>query len=401
MRIAFLNTYGNGSTGKIVDLLKKLAAEKGAEVRSYYSRDYCASPETSKRFFSKIGFYCDALMTRVFDNHGLNSVRNTRRLLSDLSAFKPDIVHIHNLHGYWINYPLLFGYLKTNNIKVILTLHDCWAFTGHCTHFDFVKCDKWKDGCFSCPQKNLYPKALIFDNSKRNYRKKKEIFTSLPRDHMMIVTPSEWLKEKVRSSFLCKYDCKVINNGIDTMVFRPKVSKVRDDFRLLNKFVVLSVASCWDERKGLKFFIECAKARPDWSFVYIGKDKDEHNDIPANVIHIERTDSQDELADWYSAADVFFNPTLEDTYPTTNLESIAAGTPVVTFDVGGSPEIILKTGFGIVTKERTAQSLLRLLETAAKTNYSVGKDISYLLDYKTAFAEKYLELYASFSKGGE
>ena len=147
MKIVFLNAYGNGSTGKIVNQLKELCEQNGIEAKSYYSREYCATPETSKRFFNKPGFYLDALKTRLFDNHGLNSILNTRRILKELEKDNPDIVHIHNLHGYWINYKMLFSYLKKRNIKVVFTLHDCWSFTGHCVHFDFIKCNKWQTIC--------------------------------------------------------------------------------------------------------------------------------------------------------------------------------------------------------------------------------------------------------------
>lgn len=351
MKIAFLNTYGNGSTGKIVDLLKKIASENGFESKSFYSREYCATPETSVRLFSKFGFYKDALFTRLFDNHGLNSRRNTRRLISELEKYEPDIVHIHNLHGYWINYKILFKYLKKEKIKVVLTLHDCWTFTGHCTHFDFVKCEKWKSECHHCVQKKIYPKAFMFDNSKKNYHSKEKSFTSLDYEQMIIVTPSEWLKSKVEQSFLKKYRCEVINNGVDLDIFKYSNSDIREKYSIFDKKIVLSVASYWDERKGLKYFFDCARKKPDWYFVYIGKEKSQNQTNLANVIHIERTESQLVLAKWYSTANVFFNPTLEDTYPTTNIESIACGTPVVTFNTGGSPEIVKKSKHGIIVND--------------------------------------------------
>ena len=397
-RIAYLNTYGNGSTGKIVDLLKSLSLENGIDVRSYYSREYCATPETSKRFYSKLGFYHDAFMTRIFDNHGLNSKGNTRRLIKDLEEYKPDIIHIHNLHGYWINYEMLFAYIKKANIKVVFTLHDCWSFTGHCTHFDFVKCEKWKTLCFSCPQKNMYPKGSLFDGSKSNYNKKKKAFLSLDKDNMVIITPSTWLSEKVKESFLNKYNCIVINNGVNIDIFKPTESDLRKRFGLEGKMVILAVASYWDERKGLEYVLECAKAKPDWAFVYVGKEKVALGYSPNNLIHIDRTESQKELAEWYSTADVYFNPTLEDNYPTTNLEAIACGTPVVTFNTGGSPEIVLKTGFGVIV-DKDVNSIINGINKAVDEVYSTKKDKldASLLASNTSFS-KYIELYKALIK---
>ncbi|MCR4660965.1 MAG: glycosyltransferase [Clostridia bacterium] len=393
MKIAYINTYGNGSTGKIVDSLKCLAQKKGYEVRSYFAREYCATLNTSKRFFSKTGFYFDALMTRLFDKHGLNNKHNTKKVINDLKRYNPDIVHIHNLHGYWINYPLLFKYLKSTKAKIIITLHDCWFFTGHCTYFDYVGCDKWITKCYSCQQKNQYPKTKLFDGSKANYREKKKVFSSLNSKQLTLVTPSKWLKGKVEKSFLNKFECVVINNGVNVDVFKKNQSMIRQRFGLENKIIVLSVASYWDERKGLKYILEAAKLRPEWCFVYIGKEKNHYGKLE-NVVHIDRTESQEELAMWYSTADVFINTTLEDNYPTTNLEAIACGTPVVTFDTGGSPEIVDETGFGLICEGKTALSLVNNVERCIINkikNKESEIDKSKICD-KTKF-ELYMDLY--------
>lgn len=398
MKIAFLNAYGNGSTGKIVDLLKKECEHNGIIAHSYYAREFCATPETSTKIFSRLGFYCDALKTRVFDNHGLNNKHSTKRLLKELDKYKPDILHIHNLHSYWLNYEILFRYIKGKNLKVVFTLHDCWSFTGHCTHFDFVGCEKWKTGCKRCPQKKMFPKSVLFDNSKRNYERKKKAFTSLPKENMVIVTPSEWLKSKVADSFLNKYDCIVINNGIDTDVFRNTESDLREEYGIGDKKLILAVANYWDERKGLKYFLELADIKKDWSFVYIGREKVKTDRKYDNVIHIERTDSQTELAKWYSTADVFVNPTLEDNYPTTNLEAIACGTPVITFDTGGSPEIVEKTGFGEVVKEKTTDALFKALNkflNRKDTDSRVERDVFGADAFVKAYCQAYLKIFNS------
>lgn len=393
MKVIYLNTYGNGSTGKIVDLLKKGCSDNNIDSHSIYSREYCATLETSTRFYSTFGFYNDVIHTRILDNHGLNSKNNTKRIIKELDEFRPDIIHIHNLHGYWINYQLLFKYIKEKGIKVVFTLHDCWSFTGHCTHFDYIGCEKWKNMCYECPQKQMYPKATLCDGSKRNFLKKKEAFCSLDDKQMIIVTPSEWLKSKVKESFLNKYECVVINNSINVDVFKKTESDFREKHNIGSKKLLLAVANYWDERKGLNYFLEMAKLKPEWEFVYIGKEKEKVANVSKNVIHIERTDSQEELAKWYSTADVYVNPTLEDNYPTTNLEAIACGTPVVTFNTGGSPEIVENTGFGAIVENRTTGEMLQAIEQlfVKSTDY----DKTNIGDFYNPieFCHKYYQLY--------
>ena len=394
MRIAFINTYANGSTGRIVDSLKEICAKAGHEVISYYGRGYCSTPQNSEKHMSTVGHYADAILTRVFDTHGLNNKRNTRKLISSLRTFKPDIVHIHNLHGYWINYPMLFRYVNRNNIKVVWTLHDCWSFTGHCTHFDYIKCNKWQNLCHHCEQKTEYPKSLICDRSRKNYLDKKKAFTLLDKQNMHIVTPSQWLADNVKQSFLSKYPVSVINNGIDLNVFKPQKSTKREQYGIEERFVVLGVASYWNERKGLKYILEVAQRKPEWIFVIIGDlGQSQGETIEAdNLVFVPRTESVNDLAEWYSTADVYVNPTLEDTYPTTNLEAIACGTPVVTFPTGGSVEIVQVTNFGTVCKDKTAKALSDAIEYVICQKKEAQNYDTNLLDCSTKFNE-YLTLY--------
>lgn len=400
MRIAFLNAYGNGSTGRIVDQLKLLCERNGDTVISYYARESCQrSDHTTVRTLNKFDFYIDGLLTRIFDNHGLNSWWSTRSIIRGLKKFSPDIVHIHNLHGYWINYPMLFAYLKDSGVRVVWTFHDCWHITGHCTHFDFIGCDKWKIQCHNCPQLNEYPSSSFCDGSKRNFLRKKECFCSIPKKMMTIVTPSEWLGLKVKESFLGGYNIKVINNGIDTSIFNPsKDTTLRNNIlREGYKHIILGIAATWNERKGLSDIIEVAKIHNDWFFVIIGNIP-EHSNADVNLVnikHINRTENICVLRDWYSCADVFVNPTLEDTYPTTNLESIACSTPIVTYATGGSEEIVRKSGFGEVTKERNSKCLESSIIKVLSQNYTVAEDFN--LDAKQKFAE-YMNLYNQLLK---
>ena len=393
MKIAYLNAYGNGSTGKIVDSLRRVCQQNGIETISIFSREHSSSTMPTIKCFNKAEFYLDAICTRMFDNHGLNSKNNTKKIIKILKEFKPDIIHIHNLHGYWINYEKLFKFIRYNDIKVVWTFHDCWAFTGHCVHFDYISCDKWKEGCCRCGQLKEYPASLLLDGSKKNYKKKKKYFTSLNSDSMVVVTPSEWLGDKVRDSFFNKYDIKVINNGVDLQKFRYTVSDKRDN--IINKGyerIILGVAGDWNDRKGLKYIIDAANLRKNWTFVVIGRiDNNKKQNSNGNILYIDKTENVEDLAKWYSAADVFVNPTLEDTYPTTNLEAIACHTPVVTFPTGGSGEIIKKTGFGIITTGRTCESLIEGIERVFEKNIICNGYTEYI-DAERKFYE-YIDVY--------
>lgn len=394
MKIAYLNACGNGSTGHIVDKLKEICENNGISVISIYARESCVRQDkTTVRCFNKFDFYIDGILTRLLDNHGLNSKVNTRRILKVLRDFKPDIIHIHNLHGYWINYPMLFNYIKENNIKVVWTFHDCWHITGHCTHFDYVQCDKWKIGCHNCEQLKEYPASSFYDGSKRNYNFKKKYFTSI--DDMVIVTPSQWLQSKVKESFLNKYNVRVINNGVDISVFKPSVDIEKKKSILSQGFkhIILGVAATWNERKGLKYILKIADKEPEWYFVIIGSIS-QKSIIKAdykNVFFINRTENVQILCDWYSIADVFVNPTLEDTYPTTNLESIACGTPVVTYATGGSEEIVRISKFGEVSKERNSKSLHDSVKNVLD-NAELVIAADFNLDAQVKYQE-YLQLY--------
>lgn len=391
MKIAYLNTYNNGSTGRIIDSLKALCQENSIETISIYARGIeQKNKKSSYKHQCKFEFYLDALCTRLFDAHGLGNIFNTLSIIRRLKAFKPDIVHLHNLHGYWINYVLLFRYLKKNNIKVVWTFHDCWHFSGHCTHFDYVKCDKWKNGCHHCLQTKEFPSSL-FDFSKRNFRLKKKYFTSVRE--LTIVTPSEWLKKQVEQSFLNNYDVKVIHNGIDLNFFKPsRNTELRNG--ILSKgynAIILGVAATWNERKGLSDIQKLANKRKDWYFVIIGSIRMNQSIPMDNIRYINRTENAEELAEWYSTVDVLIQPTLEDTYPTTNLEAIACGTPVVTYPTGGSEEIVVESGFGAVTKDCTYTSLEASI-ARVMNNKDISCNASFELDSRRNFL-RYIELY--------
>jgi len=350
MKILQINSVcGVGSTGRIATDLYKVIEEAGHECVIAYGRG--TAPEGIKTI--KIGTNFDNYMhvakTRIFDKHGFGSTKATKEFIKKVEEYDPDVIHLHNIHGYYINTEILFEYLKRANKKVVWTLHDCWAFTGHCSHFDYIGCDKWKNGCKKCPQKNEYPSSKIADASEFNYEKKKELFTSVK--YMTIVTPSKWLAGLVKESFLGKYEVIVINNGIDLDVFKPTESDFREKYGLQDKKIILGVASVWTERKGVNTFIELSEKLDDnFKIILVGVNKKQKSMLPKNVIGITRTNNVKELAEIYTVADVFVNPTLEEVMGLTNVEALACGIPVITFDSGGSVECIDESSGKIVTK---------------------------------------------------
>ncbi|WFF74407.1 glycosyltransferase [Proteiniclasticum sp. QWL-01] len=351
MKVLQVNSVcGIGSTGRIATDIHNILIEQGHESYIAYGRDLPKNCDNAIRIGTRIDNYTHVAKTRVLDKHGFGSKKATIEFIDKVKELDPDIIHLHNIHGYYINVEILFDYLKEANKPVVWTLHDCWSFTGHCAYFDYVGCNKWKRGCYGCPEKKAYPSSIIYDNSKDNYRRKKEIFTGIK--NLNIVTPSQWLANLVQQSFLKEYPVKVINNGIDLDVFKPTESDFMKKNNIENKFVILGVASIWDRRKGLKYFIELAKMlHEDEVIILVGLSEKQKKGLPNNIIGITRTNNVSELASIYSIADVFVNPTLEDNFPTTNLESLACGTPVITFNTGGSPESIgLNCGFSIENK---------------------------------------------------
>lgn len=351
-RILLINAVcGTGSTGRIVADLWKTLKNKGCEAKVAFGigEGLLVDKQDQFKFNNKWGYYLHNAISRITDRAGFYSNIPTLRLLRFMDQYKPDLIHLHNLHGYYVNIRLLFDYIKQHDIPVVWTLHDCWAFTGHCTHFDFVGCDRWHTKCFDCPQKKEYPQSLVLEQSARNFRQKKELFTSLNK--ISIVTPSKWLADCVKQSFLSKYDITTIPNGIDLEVFRPVKSDIKNRLNIPeDKKIVLAVANVWNEKKGFSDVIRLSQLLPEnaYQIVMVGLTEAQISSLPKNIIGIKRTKNINELVELYSAAFMFFNPTYEDNFPTTNIEALACGTPVITYMTGGSLEAIdEKTGFAV------------------------------------------------------
>ena len=344
-RLAIINAVPYGSTGKIVRGISKVANDNGWESLIYYSwtKSLKKSSSSGVMVGSFLGKSIHMALGRLTGKNGLYSCSDTKKLLKKLDEFKPDVINLHILHSWNINLPMLFSYVKEKGIPVIWTMHDCWAITGQCPHFIMAGCDKWKTGCYDCPQYKNYPSSYV-DITDKMWKMKKEWFCGVP--NMTVATPSSWLAGLIKESYLKDYPVKVINNGIDLSIFKPTESNFREKYGLEGKRVLLGVAFDWGKRKGLDIFTELSKRLgDDYKIVLVGTNDEIDADLPDNILSIHKTANQRELAEIYSAADLFLNPTREDTFPTVNMESLACGTPVITFRTGGSPEILdEKTG---------------------------------------------------------
>ena len=373
MRVLQINSVcGVGSTGRIATDLYKVLEEQGHECLIAYGRGTAPEGINSYKIGTNLDNYLHVARTRLFDQHGYGSKKPTRELVKKIKEYNPDVIHLHNLHGYYLNLEVLFNYLAESNKPVVWTLHDCWAFTGHCAYFDYVGCDKWKSECRNCPQKKTYPNSYGLDNSYQNFNQKKDLFTRL--NNLIIITPSQWLADLVKKSFLNKYPVQVINNGIDLNVFKPTPSEFRKKYHLEKKKIILGVANVWDDRKGFNTFIELSSNLNDnYQIIMVGVTEKQKNNLPSNIIGITRTNNIKELAEIYSSADIFVNPTLEDNFPTVNLESIACGTPIITFDTGGSPES-LTMKCGSVVEKRNIKLLIDTINEMITSNSIDNKE---------------------------
>lgn len=351
------------STGRIMEEIGDLMMANGWECYAAYSKGRDGFLPTRMQPLpvgNVVSTVLHGLSTRFFDRHGLASYVSTKAFVRRLEELKPDIVHIHNIHGYFLNYNVLFDYLSKSGVKVVWTVHDCWLYTGHCYHYAYAGCYKWKTGCGHCPQRLRFPKSLMFDRSARNFIDKKRAFTSMKSGNMVIVPVSEWMRNEMKESYLSDYRFKVIRNGIDTDTFSPRpVELVKKKYGLdESSTIILGLASIWLKEKGVDDFIKMAgMLRPDEKIVMVGVDDKLRRQLPPEITAIHRTDNVSELAALYSAATVFVNPTWQDNYPTVNMEAQACGTPVVTYRTGGSPESLTEAT-GRVVEQGDVRGLL-------------------------------------------
>ena len=390
MKVLQINTFGNLSTGKIaVDIYRTLRAH-GSEGAVAFARNEVPGDVPSFKIGNPLSVYTDGVFTRLTDKAGHYSKGATEKLIKQIKEYDPDIIHLHNLHGYYINVPMLFDYLKDAGKPVVRTLHDCWVYTGHCCYYSMAGCEKWKThGCSKCPQKKAYPASIFKDNSSKNFSEKNQMFHSVKNLHLVCV--SKWLDNELKASFLKDIPSRVIYNGIDTSVFKPSSGNFRIKYNVGDKRIVLGVASTWDTRKGLADFIELSKILDErYKIVLVGLNDKQKASLPDNMIGIGRTDGPKELAEIYSASNVLFNASVEETFGLPNVESLACGTPVVAYNCTGIPETMTENDGYIVEPHDLKNVALKIGEIC-----DAGKriEVSSFRFPKDKTYEAYMKLY--------
>lgn len=374
MKTFHINSTSHGSTGTIARQI--IAACEAAGHTGYFAHglgklfsehEYLLSTKWKTRWHN--------ICSRLTDRQCFFSRGSTEHLVKILQEVKPDIIHLHNLHGHYLHIGVLFEYLKDFPGQVVWTLHDCWPFTGHCSHFQALKCEKWKSGCFNCPGLSVYPPSNFgIDNSRKNWEQKRELFSSVK--NLTLAPVSEWLAEIARKSFLGNKKVVRIYNGTDTETFSPKknVSSVREKYRLGNRFVILGCANSWGRSKGLPDFLKLRErfSEEELAIVLVGLTEKQIQELPEGIVGIRRTGSAEELAELYSAADLFVNPTYEDNFPTVNIEALACGMSVCTYRTGGSPEAVDEnTGFVVEQGDVDGiVSAIEIVRSRGRVSYS-------------------------------
>lgn len=389
------------STGRITESIAALASEQGWDC--YIAHGARCVGETKQHHYqitTKADEYIHYAQSLLFDSHGLHSTSATKRLVRWIDEIKPDVINLHCIHGYHLNYKVLFEYLNKHEIPVVWTFHDCWSFTGHCGHFVSVDCNKWKTECHNCALKGDYPKAIGFDRSRKNFRLKKDLFLSVR--NMTIVPVSYWLNDMVKQSYFKNVPSRVIYNGVDTDVFQNRKSNLRHEMGLEGKVVLLGVASAWSDSKGLSDYISLSKTLPEhYKIVLIGVSDNLSKSLPLNIVCIGRTSNSIQLAEYYSMADIVMNLSYAETFGLTTAEGMACGTPGIVYNRTASPELITpETGIVVEAGDINAVvNAVNEIRMKGKSFYSKAcreRALTYF-DKNKRFAE-YVDLYEELIK---
>lgn len=377
MKLVQINTVCNGSTGNIMHSIQQTAEKSGFSTMSFVGRRSCYCDVPCVKFGNSFSFWLHVILNTVTDRQGHGSLRQTKKLIDRLRKIDPDIIHLHNLHGYYLHIPTLFKYLsKEYKGRVFWTFHDLWPITGHCPYFVLASCDKWKTQCHQCPNKKTYPISLFMDSSKMNYREKKKLFLSVP--NMEIVVPSKWMASHVEASFLSSLPRHIVPNGIDTEVFNYRYNEsTYSKYNILeSEFVILGVASIWEYRKGLKDFVLLANYLKEndlreYKIVLVGLTPIQIKHMPQNITGIPRTENREELAELYTRANVFMNPSAEESFSLVTIEAMACGTPVVVRDCSAVSELV-PDNVGVVLNNNFTESYFNAI--VQLKNHPLAKD---------------------------
>ena len=399
-KLLHVNVVANtGSTGRLAESLISHAADAGWDTYFAYGRAITQTRATPIRIGSRFDNYKNALLARVFDNEGFNAKSATKKFVEEIKKVSPDIIHLHNLHGYYINLEILFAYLRESEIPVVWTLHDCWTFTGHCAYYDLADCAKWRTQCSNCPQYKDYPASFSRDNSRNNFLRKKRLFNSL--ENLTLAPVSYWLENDLRNSFLQNQKIRMIHNGLDVSKFKQisDVAAVRQKYGITKPKVMLGVSNVWHDAKGLGDFCKLSKMIPDdCQIVLVGVNDEVRKILPPQIVVISRTESVEELAKLYSLADVFVNPTYQEAFGMVNIEALSCGTPVATYNSGGSPETV-DPNTGIVVEKGNLNALMNAaISMASKKNAELSEACRMRAEtfFSTeVYCKNYMELYNS------
>lgn len=368
-KLVQINTVFYASTGRIMADIQQYAETQGYDTISFVGRGSASTRIKGRVFGNPVSFWSHVILTTLFDAQGYGSYLATKKLIRWLREEKPDIIHLHNLHGYYLHIPTLCCYLRDEyKGKVFWTFHDCWPVTGHCAYFTAVNCNKWKSECHGCPQKKVYPISFLCDGSRRNFRMKQKRFRQIP--NLTIIAPSEWIRDIVKESFLKDRRVEVVHNGIDLSIFHPDRSKdIWEKYHVdPNKKILLGVANIWDKRKGLDDFHSLATTLSDeYHIVLVGLTKRQIRKLPDNITGIERTSDTEELVKIYSSADIFINPSVEESFSLVTVEAMACGTPVIVLDTSAVKELVDEIS-GLVLNKPRAQDYMKAIQTMERQN---------------------------------
>lgn len=383
MKVLQINSvYGFGSTGKIVGSIHDYLLKNNIDSYVIYARKTPKNVNMHNvfRIYSPLGTATHAALAVFFDTHGLHSRFTTKKIIQKIKEIDPDIIHLHVIHGFYLNYPMLFAYLKESGKKIIWTLHDCWEYTGYCSHYTYNECYQWMDNrCSKCRYRNVYPYRLL-SNSKKNYEIKEACYQDLD---IVLVSCSKWLDNEVSKSMLKEKNHLVINNSVNLSNFYYEKADILKKYNIADKKVILAVSNVWTKQKGIEEYYKLANLIDDsWCVVMVGLSKHQVDKLPSNIIGIQRIDIN-ELRLWYSNATVFVNLTLEENYPTVNLEAKACGLPIITYDTGGSKEMLGNHDY--IVERYDINAVANIVE-----NKNFEKNVTVLQD---EMQNKYLDLY--------
>lgn len=397
-KIVQINSTANmGSTGRIAEQIGIEIKNEGWDSIIAYGRDANVSKSQLFRIESKFGVNIHGIYSMLFDRHGEASIFATKKLIRFLEEEKPNIIHLHNLHGYYLNYPILFDYLKNSESKVVWTLHDCWAFTGHCSYFSDIGCDKWKLECNSCPKKGNYPKSIFFDNSKRNYYIKRAIFNSVD---IHFVTVSNWLKGLVETSFIGNQTIETIWNGVDAEVFiiQEKDTSLLEKYNIKGKTILLAASTSWAKQKGFDDYLKLSNLlSPNEVIVLVGLSDNLKAILPNNIIGVERTENIKQLAKWYATSDIVLNLSYQETFGLTSVEGFMCGKPTLVYNATASPELVVDNIMGEIIEPGNIEEVYQATKRIELRRYDAKeiRDVSVKKFGASTQYKKYIKLYKS------